>query len=159
MLNGSRPTRSTAVTPRGGQLRTLRTAPQARDHRPQVVPQPPRALRYLIDRAVQRRQSTPFPWGTFTVNALGCLFLGLLTGAVLARAAGEHYAEFISTGLCGALTTYSTFPWETVHLARTGQAVRAGHRQRSLNGIHRIRRRDHRHHRRSRHLGVTRTNY
>ncbi|MEV7997050.1 fluoride efflux transporter CrcB [Streptomyces sp. NPDC086077] len=83
------------------------------------------ALRYLIDRAVQRRQSTPFPWGTFTVNTLGSLVLGLLTGAELARAADQEYGEFIGTGLCGALTTYSTFSWETVHLARTGETVRA----------------------------------
>ncbi|MFI1466533.1 fluoride efflux transporter CrcB [Streptomyces wuyuanensis] len=82
-------------------------------------------LRFLVDRAVQRRQSTRFPWGTFTANTLGCLLLGLLTGALLARAAGEDYEEFVATGLCGALTTYSTFSWETVHLARTGQAVPA----------------------------------
>lgn len=78
-------------------------------------------LRFLIDRAVQRRQPTEFPWGTFTANVFGCLILGLVTGAVLT----QGYDEFVGTGLCGALTTYSTFSWETIHLARTGQAVRA----------------------------------
>nr|WP_202429116.1 fluoride efflux transporter CrcB [Streptomyces sp. SID4945] len=81
--------------------------------------------RFLVDRAVQRRQSTEFPWGTFTANVLGCLFLGVLTGALMTGEGGARYEDFVATGLCGALTTYSTFSWETVHLARTGQMVRA----------------------------------
>ncbi|WP_330235811.1 fluoride efflux transporter CrcB [Streptomyces sp. NBC_00566] len=77
-------------------------------------------LRYLTDRAVQKRHDAVFPWGTLTVNVLGCLILGLLTGAVTAGAASSHVQLLIGTGLCGALTTYSTFSYETLRLTETG---------------------------------------
>ncbi len=77
-------------------------------------------LRYLTDRAVQARHDTVFPWGTFTVNVVGSLILGVLTGAALAGAAGGEVQLLLGTGLCGALTTYSTFSYETLRLAETG---------------------------------------
>ncbi|MCZ1004484.1 fluoride efflux transporter CrcB [Streptomyces mirabilis] len=77
-------------------------------------------LRHLTDRAVQTRHDTVFPWGTFAVNVVGCLILGLLTGAVAAGTAGSHLQLFLGTGLCGALTTYSTFSYETLRLTETG---------------------------------------
>ncbi|MCX5342451.1 fluoride efflux transporter CrcB [Streptomyces atratus] len=77
-------------------------------------------LRYLTDRAVQSRHDTVFPWGTFAVNVTGSLILGLLTGAVAAGAASSHLQLLLGTGLCGALTTYSTFSYETLRLAEDG---------------------------------------
>ncbi|MFF3390965.1 fluoride efflux transporter CrcB [Streptomyces sp. NPDC002669] len=77
-------------------------------------------LRYLTDRAVQSRHDTVFPWGTFAVNVSGSLILGLLTGAVAAGAASSHVQLLIGTGLCGALTTYSTFSYETLRLIEDG---------------------------------------
>ncbi|WP_371498483.1 fluoride efflux transporter CrcB [Kitasatospora sp. NBC_00374] len=77
-------------------------------------------LRYLTDRAVQARHDSVFPWGTFAVNAAGCLVLGLLTGAVAAGAASSRLQLLLGTGLCGALTTYSTFSYESLRLAETG---------------------------------------
>ncbi|MFC0598302.1 fluoride efflux transporter CrcB [Streptomyces palmae] len=77
-------------------------------------------LRYLTDRTVQKRHDTVFPWGTFTVNVLGCLVLGVLTGAALRGAASDSVQLLVGTGLCGALTTYSTFSYETMRLAESG---------------------------------------
>ncbi|MEU3916598.1 fluoride efflux transporter CrcB [Streptomyces sp. NPDC029004] len=77
-------------------------------------------LRFLTDRAVQTRHDSVFPWGTFAVNVVGCLVLGVLTGAVTARAASSHVQLFLGTGLCGALTTYSTFSYETLRLVEDG---------------------------------------
>ncbi|MFI1165433.1 fluoride efflux transporter CrcB [Streptomyces sp. NPDC020801] len=82
-------------------------------------------LRYLTDRAVQSRHDSVFPWGTFVVNVTGCLVLGLLTGAVSAGAAGHHVQLLLGTGLCGALTTYSTFSYETLRLTETGAGLYA----------------------------------
>ncbi|MCC3776170.1 fluoride efflux transporter CrcB [Streptomyces sp. UNOB3_S3] len=72
-------------------------------------------LRYLTDRFVQSRHDSVFPWGTFTVNVVGCLVLGVLTGSV-----DEPTRLLLGTGLCGALTTYSTFSYETLRLAEDG---------------------------------------
>ncbi|MFD4868818.1 fluoride efflux transporter CrcB [Streptomyces sp. NPDC058412] len=77
-------------------------------------------LRYLTDRAVQARHDSVFPWGTFVVNAAACLMLGVLTGALLAGAASSRLQLLLGTGLCGALSTYSTFSYETLRLAERG---------------------------------------
>ncbi|MFC7883812.1 fluoride efflux transporter CrcB [Streptomyces sp. NPDC057376] len=82
-------------------------------------------LRYLTDRAVQARHGTLFPWGTFTVNVVGCLVLGTLTGAAAHGAASDSVRLLVGTGFCGALTTYSTFSYETLRLAETGARLLA----------------------------------
>lgn len=72
-------------------------------------------LRYLADRFVQARHDSAFPWGTFVVNVAGSFLLG----ALLAGASG-HVVALLGTGFCGALTTYSTFGYETVRLVEEG---------------------------------------
>jgi fluoride exporter len=81
--------------------------------------------RYLIDRAVQSRHGTTFPWGTFAVNMVGSAVLGLLTGVALASAGSENVQLLLGTGFCGALSTYSTFSWETLQLAEAGSRFHA----------------------------------
>jgi fluoride exporter len=71
-------------------------------------------LRYLLDRAVQTRHDSLFPWGTFAVNVAGSFLLGGLATTSLHTPAPAMAA--LGTGLCGALTTYSTFGYETVRL-------------------------------------------
>ncbi|HKR52372.1 MAG TPA: fluoride efflux transporter CrcB [Pseudonocardiaceae bacterium] len=71
-------------------------------------------LRYLVDRAVQARHDTLFPWGTFVVNVAGSFTLGAFATAGLHTPA--PVLALVGTGLCGALTTYSTFGYETVRL-------------------------------------------
>ncbi|MGC4806922.1 fluoride efflux transporter CrcB [Micromonospora sp. DT233] len=73
-------------------------------------------LRYLTDRAVQARHASPLPWGTLTVNVSGSLLLGALVAAPV----GPTLGALLGTGFCGALTTYSTFGYETLRLARDG---------------------------------------
>jgi CrcB protein len=82
-------------------------------------------LRYLTDRAVQARHDTVFPWGTFTVNVVGSLVLGLLTGAVVAGVAPQEIQLAIGVGLCGTLTTYSTFSLETLLLLEARSVLSA----------------------------------
>ncbi|GAA3347317.1 fluoride efflux transporter CrcB [Amorphoplanes nipponensis] len=78
-------------------------------------------LRYLTDRAIQARHDSVFPWGTLTVNVAGSLLLGFLTGLP----AGPAAAALLGTGFCGALTTYSTFSYETLRLVQDGARLYA----------------------------------
>jgi CrcB protein len=80
-------------------------------------------LRYLTDLHVQRRHDSVFPWGTFTVNVVGSAVLGLVTGAAVSGAVPDQVRLLLGTGLCGALTTYSTFSYETLRLAEEGAAL------------------------------------
>jgi CrcB protein len=75
-------------------------------------------LRFLIDRGIQVRHDTVFPWGTLTANLAGCLMLGFLVAA-LTRLPPAVEAT-LGTGFCGALTTYSTFSYETLRLLEGG---------------------------------------
>jgi CrcB protein len=70
-------------------------------------------LRYLVDRFVQARHDSVFPWGTLTVNVAGSFLLGVLVAAVRGP-----WLTLLGTGFCGALTTYSTFGYETVRLVQ-----------------------------------------
>ncbi|MFC4121017.1 fluoride efflux transporter CrcB [Nonomuraea zeae] len=78
-------------------------------------------LRYLADRAVQARHDTTFPWGTLSVNVAGSALLGFL----VALPAGDQVMALAATGFCGALTTYSTFGYETVRLLEEGARFHA----------------------------------
>lgn len=75
-------------------------------------------LRYLVDRYVQRRWDPVLPWGTWTVNVLGSLLLG-----VVSVIAGRTVLLLAGVGFCGAFTTYSTFGYQVVRLA--GRPARA----------------------------------
>ena len=77
-------------------------------------------LRYLTDRAVQARHDSVFPWGTFTVNIAGSFVLGGLAGLAMAGSVASWLSPLVGTGLCGALTTYSTFGYETMRLYADG---------------------------------------
>jgi CrcB protein len=78
-------------------------------------------LRYLTDRAIQSQHDSVFPWGTFTVNMVGSLLLGFLIGLPV----DATLTALLGTGFCGALTTYSTFSFETLKLVRSGARLLA----------------------------------
>lgn len=78
-------------------------------------------LRYLVDRAVQSRHDSVFPWGTLSVNVGGSFFLGLL----VAIPATPMVTALLGTGFCGALTTFSTLSYETLRLSRNGSHLLA----------------------------------
>jgi CrcB protein len=60
------------------------------------------------------------PWGTFAVNMVGSLVLGLVAALVAGGAPGWLLTG-VGTGFCGALTTFSTFGIETVNLLERGR--------------------------------------
>lgn len=77
--------------------------------------------RYLTDLLVQSRHDSKVPWGTFTVNVVGSLILGLVAGAGSGAGLPAWAVTVLGTGLCGALTTFSTFSFETVRLLDAGR--------------------------------------
>lgn len=82
-------------------------------------------LRYVLGAAVQRNSSGGFPYGTLTVNIIGCLIAGALVGFFLKREPPGELRGFLVVGFCGGFTTFSTFGIETVGLAFGGEWVKA----------------------------------
>ena len=77
--------------------------------------------RYIVSLAM-KGISKGFPWATVLVNLLGCLIIGLLWG-FLSRNASEStsWGLFLTVGLCGGFTTFSTFSKEALTMLQTGQ--------------------------------------
>lgn len=78
-------------------------------------------LRYLISLWAPRALGTGFPYGTLIVNVVGSfliaaiMYVGLRTQLVSANT-----RLFLTTGIMGGLTTYSTFNYETLHYFEEG---------------------------------------
>ena len=78
------------------------------------------AARYLVSVAM-RNVSAGFPWATLAVNLLGCLLIGLFTGYLNKNLTGESVvALFLTYGVCGGFTTFSTFSKETLLMLQSG---------------------------------------
>ena len=82
-------------------------------------------LRYLTDLLVQARHDSILPWGTLTVNVVGSFVLGAVGAAVAVGGAPSWVMTLLGTGFCGALTTFSTFGFETVRLLEEGSLLEA----------------------------------
>lgn len=78
--------------------------------------------RYLIDLFVQSRHRFALPLGTLGVNALGSFALGLLASLSAHGELAGWVLTLAGTGFCGALTTFSTFSFETLRLVESGRA-------------------------------------
>jgi fluoride exporter len=64
-----------------------------------------------------------WPWATLLVNLTGCLLIGVLLAALLARFASSPWLRpFLATGMLGGYTRYSAFAVEAVRLAEGGAA-------------------------------------
>ncbi len=76
-------------------------------------------FRYLIAKIIPN-ENPGFPWGTLTINLLGCFLLGLIIGYTL-RLSIESKSDlilFLSVGVCGGFTTFSAFAFENYTLIR-----------------------------------------
>lgn len=68
-----------------------------------------------------------FPLGTFVVNVLGCLVIGVLAGlAVKEDFFSPELRVLLFTGVVGGFTTFSAFELETFYLIRRGEFLVAG---------------------------------
>jgi CrcB protein len=84
-------------------------------------------FRYLLGTWAQTAsRSIDFPYGTLTVNLIGCFMIGML--AQLAEARGLFTSEsraLVFVGILGGFTTFSSFGNETVNLLRDGETWNA----------------------------------
>ena len=78
--------------------------------------------RYLLSGAAQRWHGGTLPLGTLTVNVLGCLVIGASLALVEDRPLlSPNQRLFLTIGLLGSFTTFSTFGYETVELLRDAE--------------------------------------
>ena len=84
-------------------------------------------FRYLLGTWSQSiSKSIDFPYGTLTVNLIGCFMIGFLSQ--LAEARGVFAPEsraFVFIGILGGFTTFSSFGNDTINLLRDGETINA----------------------------------
>jgi len=80
--------------------------------------------RFLIAGFAQKLAGTTFPVGTLTVNVLGSFLIGFLV-LLFENLIAPQWKAFFITGFLGALTTFSTFSYETTVLLQEGLIAKA----------------------------------
>ena len=75
--------------------------------------------RYAFQRWASYFYPHSFPWGTFTVNMIGCLAIGIIWGLAIRSFDGnEQLKLLLMTWFCGGFTTFSAFTLEGIGLIR-----------------------------------------
>src|SRR5262245_16921070 len=76
--------------------------------------------RYGVDRVIEQRVVSAFPWSTFVVNVTGCFVVGFVIAALVDRGnAPDWLRAALVVGFCGGYTTFSTFAQETLDLVES----------------------------------------
>ena len=81
------------------------------------------SLRHGVNLACGRWCGTEFPIGTLIINVIGCFSMGLLAGWVAFRSGGgqQGLRLFLTTGILGGFTTFSSFSLQNFALIRSEQ--------------------------------------
>jgi CrcB protein len=82
--------------------------------------------RYLATDWVRQIAGDSMPWGTFVVNFVGSFALGFVLVWLHSGALSNQARQLVAIGFLGSFTTFSTFSYETVALARANDFWRAG---------------------------------
>lgn len=82
-------------------------------------------LRYLVSLWTQSKGWTTFPWATLIVNVVGCFLITLIVTIAAAITMRANLRLFLTTGIMGGLTTYSTFDYETTKFFQDGAPLSA----------------------------------
>jgi CrcB protein len=83
--------------------------------------------RYLVGIGSGKLFGIDFPWGTLIINITGSFLIGLFVGMFATRWDLPQAARvFLTVGICGGYTTFSTFSLDAYYLMERGQAVAAG---------------------------------
>jgi CrcB protein len=82
--------------------------------------------RYLLGGVIQRLLDTTFPAGTLVINVTGSFLLGaIIRFAVETPWISPEVRAFLTIGICGGYTTFSTFSYESVAMLEDGEWTRA----------------------------------
>jgi CrcB protein len=80
------------------------------------------AGRYLIGLLILNLVPTAFPLGTLVINFAGACLIGAITQAVFSNSSVNYYFMcFLTVGVLGGFTTFSTFSLDTVNLLEGGK--------------------------------------
>ena len=82
-------------------------------------------FRYHVGKLALQNLGPAFPWGTFIVNLLGGLLIGLLAGTLARDGSEEPLRLFLAVGVLGGFTTFSAFSLETFHMINRGDMAMA----------------------------------
>ncbi len=81
--------------------------------------------RYGAGRLVARLVENPFPWGTWTVNLVGCFLIGMTVPLLGQLSAARELRFFLVVGFLGSFTTFSTYSLDTIGLWGGGHGLLA----------------------------------
>ncbi|MEH2595025.1 CrcB protein [Bradyrhizobium sp. AZCC 1577] len=80
--------------------------------------------RYLVGVGSGRLFGTDFPWGTLVINVTGSFLIGACVGLFAAKwDLSQVMRIFLTVGVCGGYTTFSTFSLDTYYLIERGQTL------------------------------------
>jgi CrcB protein len=83
-------------------------------------------MRYLAGGAAARWLGPELPWGTLAVNLVGSFLIGLIQQVGTSTLVlSDTTRLFLTVGIMGGLTTYSSFSYETIKLAESGAWLEA----------------------------------
>ena len=77
-------------------------------------------LRYMVSRWLN---TSFFPWGTLAVNIIGCFLVSLFGTWIARQSRPTDLRLLMVVGLCGGVTTFSTFGNETMTMLRNGHLL------------------------------------
>jgi len=79
-------------------------------------------MRYLVGIGAGRLFGTDFPWGTLIINITGSFVMGLFAGLFATRwNLPQATRIFLTVGICGGYTTFSTFSLDSFYLIERGE--------------------------------------
>ena len=79
-------------------------------------------MRYLATIGSGRAFGTDFPWGTLIINVTGSFLIGIFAALFATRwNLPQTVRIFLTVGICGGYTTFSTFSLDAWYLIERGQ--------------------------------------